>query len=278
MSPRRKPENYVTKTCPVCGKEFTRHVSQPRTTCSLACRSQYFSPDAKITAPCPECGKEFTYYKSHKGVRKYCSHTCAGKHRQTNIKRWKPSAYTATCEQCGKEYTTTPKATRGRFCSRPCWYKWLKEHAPTGPDSPNFGRNFPRPSHLPPPLTKKCQVCGKEFATKASQFQQRVTCSKSCYAILQVTQEAGANNFNWKGGYLPYYGPNWRAQRRKVRERDGYTCQRCGISEHELGRELDVHHIRRFGDFKNYKLANQESNLISLCPICHLVVEPRKGK
>nr|WP_290665128.1 DEAD/DEAH box helicase [Ardenticatena sp.] len=80
------------------------------------------------------------------------------------------------------------------------------------------------------------------------------------------------------------YGPNWETQRRKARERDGFRCQVCGISERELGRELDVHHKRPFREFgydptdparaNRYLEANALENLISLCPACHRRVEP----
>lgn len=85
----------------------------------------------------------------------------------------------------------------------------------------------------------------------------------------------GESNFNWKGGYEPYYGPNWRQQRRNARARDKYTCQRCGVTEKDLGRQLDVHHKIRFGNFgiKRYKEANRLENLISLCYTCHTTVE-----
>ena len=63
-----------------------------------------------------------------------------------------------------------------------------------------------------------------------------------------------------KGGPFPY-GPLWLEARRKARNRDNYTCQRCGLSEEELGHELSVHHIRPFRESKD----NSLENLISLC-------------
>jgi len=212
MAPPRKPENYVTINCPVCDKEITYHKSWPVTTCSLACRKALYYPDKRTTTTCPTCGKVFEYLKTW--PRKYCSRLCAAKATVDNIDKWQPSLYTATCEQCGKDFETTPKRTRGRFCSRRCHGDWLKEHAPTGEDHPS-----------------------------------------------------------WKGGTIPYYGKDWRQQRRAARRRDNYTCQRCGITEDQLRRRLDVHHIRRFGDFSDYREANKVSNLISLCPVCHKTVE-----
>ncbi|MDQ4079088.1 MAG: DEAD/DEAH box helicase [Chloroflexota bacterium] len=77
------------------------------------------------------------------------------------------------------------------------------------------------------------------------------------------------------------YGPNWRQQRLRTRAREGFRCADCRISEEELGRELDVHHIIPFREFgyvpgKNdgYLAANDLSNLVALCPTCHRRSEP----
>lgn len=84
----------------------------------------------------------------------------------------------------------------------------------------------------------------------------------------------------------PDYGPNWAEQRRRARERDRFTCRRCGARESETGREHDVHHVipfRRFdyrpGENDNYVKANALSNLITLCRACHAHVDhgPRQG-
>lgn len=86
--------------------------------------------------------------------------------------------------------------------------------------------------------------------------------------------EAGEKHPNWKGGDIYYYGPNWKEQRSKARERDNYTCQGCGIKESEYEKELSVHHIIPLRDFKtednfNYEQANDLSNLVTLCSSCH---------
>jgi len=55
--------------------------------------------------------------------------------------------------------------------------------------------------------------------------------------------------------------------RRKIRRRDNYKCQSCGMTEKEhltvYGKRLDVHHI----DYD--KDNSKENNLISLCRRCH---------
>ncbi len=74
------------------------------------------------------------------------------------------------------------------------------------------------------------------------------------------------------------YGPGWKEQRRKARERDGFRCRQCGAPEGP-GREHDVHHIRPLREFLQLHgedgraLANDLDNLITLCRCCHLQVE-----
>ena len=50
----------------------------------------------------------------------------------------------------------------------------------------------------------------------------------------------------------------------KIRNRDDYICQFCGISQEKFIEKLSIHHI-------NYnKKNNNMSNLISLCNSCHM--------
>jgi len=74
------------------------------------------------------------------------------------------------------------------------------------------------------------------------------------------------------------YGPGWMDIAAQVRERDNHSCQRCGMenSEHieKYGNGLTVHHIKPLKQFKegeeiDYSEANDTSNLITLCYICH---------
>jgi len=67
------------------------------------------------------------------------------------------------------------------------------------------------------------------------------------------------------------YGPDWKQIKDKVRERDNYTCQNCGIAED--GRAHDVHHRIPFRTFARRKDANRADNLITLCPKCHRMAE-----
>lgn len=88
----------------------------------------------------------------------------------------------------------------------------------------------------------------------------------------------GEKHPNWRGGYEPYYGPNWHQQRRKTLERDHHICQICSAPEN--GRQHDVHHVIPFKEFglKRYREANKLENLVTICRVCHIRLEWLKYK
>jgi 5-methylcytosine-specific restriction endonuclease McrA len=73
----------------------------------------------------------------------------------------------------------------------------------------------------------------------------------------------------WEEGYNHYYGPNWQEKREQARQRDGYKCQDCGVSEQSLEIPLHVHHINPLKNFDDIEEANRLENLVSLCQPCH---------
>jgi DEAD/DEAH box helicase domain-containing protein len=93
------------------------------------------------------------------------------------------------------------------------------------------------------------------------------------------------------------YGPEWPKIRERIRARDGYRCQVCGLPESGGGqpgdevspernlagtkpaRQHDVHHKIPFRQFRDEsgrilrERANRPDNLITLCPECHKKAE-----
>lgn len=227
----------------------------------------------RITTNCPHCGREFWYYRSW--PRKYCSRKCSGANNAKNFgKFYRPESRVALkCEQCGQDFTRNAfevTKTEHHFCSRKCFGQWLALDQ-KGKPRPEVTGEKP---HLQKRIAKKCPICKAAFQVKQSSASRRRFCSKVCMAKHQQTL-VGPMVHNWKGGPLPYYGPNWLQQRRNARRRDNYTCRKCGKSEQALGRQLDVHHIKSFRSIgaKNYRTANKLTNLVSLCNACHKYVE-----
>jgi DEAD/DEAH box helicase domain-containing protein len=67
------------------------------------------------------------------------------------------------------------------------------------------------------------------------------------------------------------YGPQWIQIRDRVRARDKFICQVCGMVE--TNRQHDVHHKVPFRVFTSFVEANRLENLTTLCPSCHRKVE-----
>lgn len=62
------------------------------------------------------------------------------------------------------------------------------------------------------------------------------------------------------------YPPDWDSRRRRVYQRDGYTCQHCGVRGGPHGEvELHCHHKIPISEGGSHRL----SNLVTLCWRCH---------
>lgn len=217
--------------CEKCGKPFEK--------AWFPCRNipKFCSPECgkrRKRIKCKVCQEYFETYLSRKNSQ-FCSVKCA-----TMAQRREPKI----CQFCGKEFTNT----NDKYCTYECCVSHRRSLV----------------------LKKTCNHCGKVFNSQKSLWH-RPYCSPKCSqeAIRASGILAKENSPNWKGGFVSYRGPNWQAQRSKARNRDNHTCQVCGYQS--LKPKLPVHHIKPFREFgiENYKLANELSNLITLCSPCH---------
>lgn len=108
--------------------------------------------------------------------------------------------------------------------------------------------------------------------------RQRISAShkgkiKSEEHIRKISEaNRGSKSPRWKGGITSMaqrriQGLQWRQTADSIRERDGNTCVICGA----IGgnKKFPVHHIIPFCISED----NEESNLVTLCPSCHPMVE-----
>ncbi|GAC1516225.1 MAG: hypothetical protein NVS1B11_36270 [Terriglobales bacterium] len=126
-----------------------------------------------------------------------------------------------------------------------------------------------------------CSECSKpvlRYQVVASK-SANVFCGPPCRGAWAAKHRTGEKIYNWAGGYEPYYGPTWLQSKRAARKRDNNTCQRCGKTNKEVGRALDVHHVIKFREFgaNRHLEANDLSNLVCYCASCHKTVEEADG-
>ncbi|UJL44826.1 HNH endonuclease [Virgibacillus sp. NKC19-16] len=258
---------------------------------------------------CLNCGKLMKVKPSHFDRRKYCSRNCKGEYQSENPIAFKhlSKKVNVTCSHCGnKILRKQSKISKNNFCNRECNNGYLRENnkkinqhlkQQITKTCLTCDENF----NVIVSRKETAKYCSKSCLGKANgkrgevQYRKRVNiyctnCSKTierkpsiiknwnfcdviCMAEYYSKSGAfsGENNLVWQGGDIDYYGPNWRSQRRKTRIRDEFTCQDCGLTEKELGKELSVHHLVPFRKFNgDWEQANKLSNLISLCEHpCH---------
>lgn len=257
---------------------------------------------------CLNCDSEMKVKPSQIERKKYCSKKCKGEYQRkfptsfTHLKNGK----NVECNNCGKLfYRKNSSISEKNFCNRGCRNEFLRKNAQSNnqhlkkrlffkckecdgtfeviesrKESAKFcsieclGKSNGRRAaiQLRNRIEVNCTNCDTPIEKKPSVITNWNFCNVQCMA--EFYEESGAftgeKNGAWLGGKMTYYGPNWLSQRRRARERDNYCCQECGITEKEYGRELSVHHKKRFKlFFGDWFQANQIDNLESLCEPCH---------
>lgn len=126
----------------------------------------------------------------------------------------------------------------------------------------------------------KCVDCGKSLgAYRAKRCVQcegktRIGIQRPIEVSLKQSASAkrGADHPRWRGGQAIrksfWQSLEYKTWRRKVYERDNYTCQRCGIySKKGRPADLNAHHIKPQSEFP--ELRCEVANGLTLCRDCH---------
>jgi len=234
--------------CPGCGDEFPTERGM---------KSHYGQKHegsiSGVVETCEGCGETFRRPADRPDIRN-CSIGCRSR-----------KTVTVACSWCGEDvemHENRHKINDENFCGQDCYSKWQSENK-VGEQSPTWKER----------RTHTCDWCGGEIEKRQSERSlEHDFCGLDCYGNWLTENNSGEDNPMWKGGYEPYYGSNWRKQRRRARERDNNECQACGVGEDET--TLCVHHIKPFrefaaGDETDYEAANELENLVTLCRSCH---------
>lgn len=123
----------------------------------------------------------------------------------------------------------------------------------------------------------KCIVCNKKFIVHNYREKIAKYCSKQCMGRDKNSEWAKTM---FKDGHSAYnvgihtckirYKSLHRDWSNKVRERDNWTCQKCGIKKDNV----IAHHPKEWDDYP--KLRFNVNNGITLCRGCHCTIHKIK--
>lgn len=276
---------YVTKDCDYCDEEFEcqRDNVDQRRFCSRECKGLWRSENItgkdhwnhqENNVICDNCGDDLDRGKSEINDHNFCTRDCRSEYFRIEL----------TCTYCGKDFTrpqSLSKDEEKQFCSQDCKYDHLSKELSENrlrEDNPNWQGKYSTET-----VERICEECSTTFETERGEVERGRGrfCSRDCYANRLSDAYAGENHYNWKGGGEIYYGENWLTTRKEVLERDDYKCQSCGVGtdvhNEKYGYGLSVHHIVPFRQFDNSEMANETSNLITLCRDCHKTHESQQS-
>ena len=248
---------YIKK-CVFCGKDFETKDKRKKF-CDRKCYSRYQSNTkrSKIKVNCKRCFKELERYPSECRSDIFCSRECFKLYLKQN------NSITFNCEICGIKKTISKSdydQSKHHYCSYKCSKKGY---------SYNY-RGEKNPNYID--INYKCDYCNKIFHMKKSEYKTHNNhfCSKKCKDKWQGENVRGINHPNFNPNITEKqrfekreYSEYWDF-RKKVYERDSYTCQCCGDNK---GGNLNAHHIENYSD--NEKKRTDINNGITLCDKCH---------
>lgn len=197
---------------------------------------------------CPVCQQSFQPW----GTRQIaCSPKCGGEARRLKTRSARP------CSQCGVKFL--PRRQRNG-----AWQKLCSAACRSERDRPSM-------------ITVTCSECFRTFRRIAGKHSKRYR-RQFCNAVCRSKFVRGENHALYRGDCDPNRGRRWVRLANSIRERDSHQCRRCGKSESDNGRKLDVDHVLPWRSFEDKALANNPRNLVALCKQCHnqktTIIEP----
>lgn len=137
-----------------------------------------------------------------------------------------------------------------------------------------------------PKVDVECKCCEDVFRVQPHREDTAKFCSVQCRADWQQEHYRGEAHDNYVDGSTMLYGgtiakTRWLRLAEKARERDGYECSKCGISNEECWEEynqsLSVHHKVKPEEYTGDD-PHDMSNLETLCASCHQSEHVEGGK
>ena len=227
----------------------------------------------RIDTTCAGCGAIFPLkpYLAKKRTKRgrFCSMGCRSRFMATLNPATQPRPVLSACAHCHTEIKL--KASKVRvinFCSHSCrgaygcGKRWADHDGKT---------------QVP------CAQCNEPIALRTWQVRLKIArgqrqffCDRDCFGKWKAENWRLENNPSWKGGWTPH-GKGWNVICAEVREEQGHACAECGITEQQIRKALDVHHIIPARLFANRRDASYRKNLVGVCHPCHMRIENASG-
>jgi 5-methylcytosine-specific restriction endonuclease McrA len=180
------------------------------------------------------------------------------------------------CLNCGKLLKFSPSDNR-KYCSISCQLKYeyktgIRNKYDTGIKARKVSHNKQKNHNW---LNDKSSRDKLKNIMNTEEF--KLKCRNAKLGVKNpMYGKYGILNPSYKGGSIRKYGSsdrgfNWKFIRSKIKQRDNYTCQECGIKEQDYYQNLQVHHKIPYKCTQD----NSEDNLITLCSKCHAKLEPK---
>lgn len=282
----RNPNPRPVKACERCGVDY-RTARCDQRYCSETCRYEAYCEqrgNGWLLTTCEHCAE--TFPKRQRWHRRYCSDDCQ---LRAQRRRYRAKLVPIPCDECGKTFMGRrwgkyDRDHQNRYCSDACQREaisWRKRTVLSCPlnwlDCKQCGRRFNSRFNktscddcwtpTPKPLTQAawiagyCQECGDPFV-QASRHTVRY-----CSHICKERAKRQDRRVREKDAFVE------RVFRRKVFERDNYTCQLCGEPTSERWSRDDplaptVDHIQPLNKGGEHSYANTQC--------AHLVCNSRK--
>jgi 5-methylcytosine-specific restriction endonuclease McrA len=250
-----------------------------------------------VIVTCASCGATLTRnpHRVERNARQFCNRSCKDAWQRTglvgssNPHFGKRRGEQRMCATCGTGFYVYPSylsrpGRKNLYCSIVCRApalsrthkgKVLSQETRLKISETRRRRGPYHGGFQPKPRVQiTCHGCAVIFTPNRRERRdsrsRRHFCGTDCW--YDYLREHPEIHNNYRGGQGHPYGPNWREQAYKARERDRHICQDCGL---QRKRPLHhVHHIvprRLFGD--DYERANVLPNLVTLCSPCHIARE-----
>jgi 5-methylcytosine-specific restriction endonuclease McrA len=224
----------------------------------------------KAPTVCLQCGTNFEIRADRQGKNNFCNRKCLGLWNSVNrigINNKTFKRIEVFCSNCNKSIFRRKRDIKSKsfYCSPKC----------SSDGKIKLGKYGNQYSSR---VTVSCLQCQTKLIRLPNEIIKRKHgsfCNRQCEGLWKAIHLVGAKLYNFKGGYKDYYGPTWPAAKRLARIRDNNTCQICGKTKAQEGKNLSIHHkwpFRLFG-LNNHEMANKLSNLITVCNNCHKSAE-----